>query len=320
MTQLETGQLPITALVLDPDPYSAAGLAGVLGRLHRVDGVVTAGTLEDARRHLQSKPINTVFVDPLAIGLNDASAFIFGMRVAFPKIVFVLYHDHKTAEYRADFYAGERRRFHHYFVLDKQTPFILFGEQAVAVVRMVRADLEWSLSAEELAGVLSRVTTTVPDRSGQPLSRPDRAEAREIFGINLAALRRRLLSTGANPELRVVGPNLLDLLSTIDQLGTIEPEAGIARARKVTEEVITPLHTKHLGPSNKPLFEQIEALHTNKHIPKNVYSYLNTVRTVGNLSVHYQPKDLVRMTASDLKLIGFITAVIIEWYITSADA
>ena len=45
--------------------------------------------------------------------------------------------------------------------------------------------------------------------------------------------------------------------------------------------------------------------------------YFETVRHIGNLSVHYSPNKIEDVTIYDVKLIGMITAFIVEWYIAS---
>jgi len=85
--------------------------------------VQAAHDLTDARGRLAADSFNTVFIDPLSTGLDEASEFVFGLRKSRPDTVFVLYIDKRLVEHqRGDFYLGQRSRFLHYFTLDKRTP------------------------------------------------------------------------------------------------------------------------------------------------------------------------------------------------------
>jgi hypothetical protein len=97
-----------------------------------------------------------------------------------------------------------------------------------------------------------------------------------------------------------------------------DPESAIGKARKVTEIVICNLHVEKFGQKGKDLFGMIKTLHKEGIIPKKVYTYFETVRKLGNLSVHYHPQNISDMTQEDVKIIGMITANIVLWYITEA--
>jgi hypothetical protein len=111
--------------------------------------------------------------------------------------------------------------------------------------------------------------------------------------------------------------DLIDEMIKIDRVGEIDPEAAIAKARKVIEIIISDIYGKHPGDKGKTLYDMIETLHKKGIIPEKVHVYLDTVRKIGNLSVHYQPNRIEDVNLHDVKLIGMITARIVEWYITS---
>src|SRR5215218_7504015 len=109
--------------------------------------VARAKSVKEARSELRSGDYNVVFIDPLSLGLEDASSFVFDVRKALPEIVFVLYVDKASAErQRAVFYGGERTRWAHYYTLDKQVPIGAFTEELEAIIRLCQSDLSWRLS------------------------------------------------------------------------------------------------------------------------------------------------------------------------------
>ena len=147
----EQDGIPLKVLVCDADPRAAKAL-------HRAivdaSGVLTVKCVESAnagRSELRVGDYNTIFIDPMSLGVDDASSFIFEIRKALPEIVFVLYLDRARAERsRATFYNGERRRFSHYYSLDKQTPVSAFGDELAATIKLCQGDLSWRMSATSL--------------------------------------------------------------------------------------------------------------------------------------------------------------------------
>lgn len=139
----------------------------------------------------------------------------------------------------------------------------------------------------------------------------------EVFRVNLIVLKHQIAKKSKSDILTRSSFDLIDEIIKIDRVGEIDPEAAIAKARKVIEIIITDFHVKHVRGKGKNLHEMIETLYSKGIIPQKVYVYLDTVRKVGNLSVHYQPNRIEDVTLYDVKLIGMITARIVEWYITS---
>jgi Domain of unknown function (DUF4145) len=310
-------RIPLHVMICDPDLYSTRALKQVLGAVEYVLKVESAHTIADARRRLRSGNVNTIFLDPLGLGLDDGSDFIFGIRDVFPDIVFVLYVDMQAVQSKAAaFYAGRRARFGHYFRLDKRTPVMLFEEEVYAVLRAVQFDLPRNGSTEPSTGVPKGGKGSEREEGQSAVSSGD-TSLREIFSLNLGNLRTKVASLTADEAIKRTALALIEELSRIDRIGKIDPEAAIGKARAVTESLVTPLYLKHSGEKVKPLFEMIEQLRDLAVLPAKISSLLHTVRVVGNMSVHYRPDALEKITPSDVSLIGMITAQIIEWYIAS---
>jgi hypothetical protein len=143
--------IPLKVLICDANEGPAAALEQAIKRTSAVLGVRIVHTLDEARTRLRDSDTNAIFIDPLSFNLDEASAFIFSTRRSLPEIVFVLYVDKTAAEQqRVDFYYGERRRFSHYYELDKQTPISSFDAELAATLNLCRHDLSFRLSAASL--------------------------------------------------------------------------------------------------------------------------------------------------------------------------
>lgn len=140
----------------------------------------------------------------------------------------------------------------------------------------------------------------------------------KLFGIDLETLKQVILQKSNLTDLNDASLDLINEMKKVELLGKIDVDAAIGKARKITEIVIKELYTKHIGGRFKPLFEMIELLHTRGILPRKIHSYFNTVRIVGNLSVHYESNNVENVTMSDVKIIGILTAYIVEWYILIA--
>ncbi len=154
--------IPLKVLIVDADQRASGILEEALTRLKQsVILVECAHSLEAAQKRLLEGGINAVYIDPLSLGLDDASEFVFMIRRSYRSIVFVLYTDLGQAEAnRAHFYRGERRRFSHYFKLNKRTPITVFDDEVGATVRQCQGDLSLTLTSEritELQGELSGI-------------------------------------------------------------------------------------------------------------------------------------------------------------------
>lgn len=140
--------VPLKVLIIDPDDSSAERLYQALkGVSQSVLTVKRISSLVEAEKALADSEVNSIYIDPLLLGLEPACKFIFDIMSK----VFVLYLGFSQMEHRrAEFYDGKRRRFHHYFKLDKLTPVASFTEEVEATVRLCQSDLAKFLTTEKI--------------------------------------------------------------------------------------------------------------------------------------------------------------------------
>lgn len=132
-------RISLNILVCDRDPISPSLLLPQLRSSTFVSSVELSEYVNDASDLVNTGNYNTVFIDPLVLGLDGASDFIFNTRRDRPDIVFVLFLNREAAEsQRKSFYHGARSRFAHYFTLDKRTPLSAFREEVGSVLESCR--------------------------------------------------------------------------------------------------------------------------------------------------------------------------------------
>ena len=150
--------IPLRILIVDQERDSARVLTEILRQDERVDRLITSDGIAAAQTELRSGDLNTIFIDPISLGLDGAVEFIFSVRKATPEIVFVLFGDQSQIEARrAEFFAGTRQRLAHYYRLDKQTPMRALPDEVDAVLNICISDLSWRLSAESLKRIRASV-------------------------------------------------------------------------------------------------------------------------------------------------------------------
>lgn len=160
-------QVALQILICDPDPSTRKVAEDALRANPTVLSVAAVGQLDAAKAKLRADEINTVFIDPLGLDLGAASEFVFGVRKTLPEIVFVLYINRTAAEKRrSEFYRGERRRFNHYYTLDKETAVGAFADEVGAVIELCQADLSWRLSAESLSALIEKADRLTKAKQG----------------------------------------------------------------------------------------------------------------------------------------------------------
>lgn len=153
-------RIPLHILVCDSEKMTSRILVEALNNRPEVRRVELVQTLQVAQKNLKTARYNVVFIDPLGWDLDEATTFIFSVRSSYPEIVFVLYVERATAErQRSTFYKGERRRFAHYFQLDKATPINRFAEELGATLYLCQGELSWTVSSEHLREELRREIT-----------------------------------------------------------------------------------------------------------------------------------------------------------------
>ena len=126
-----------------PDILPAADVLVQELRANRsVSAVEFVTSVGEAATRLRSDIFNIVFIDPLSLGLDEATNFIFNTRDTLPHIVFVLFIDKARAERRSDdFYSGSRTRFLHYFRLDKRAPVATFRDEVNTALEKCLSDM-----------------------------------------------------------------------------------------------------------------------------------------------------------------------------------
>ena len=159
MSNSAVEEIPLKIVICDADTAAAVTLDQSLRKADGILAVKTVHSVADAEFALKAETFNTIFIDPLSVGLEPATTFVLGIRQSLPEIVFVLYFNKAAAEHqRGEFYRGERRRFSHYYELDKQTPTASFGDELATVVRICRDDLSWRMSAASLQRLKEEAT------------------------------------------------------------------------------------------------------------------------------------------------------------------
>ena len=110
---------------------------------------------------------------------------------------------------------------------------------------------------------------------------------------------------------------LIDEIAKINELGDIDSDMAVVKARKIIETIITDL-TERAGVKKPNLKETIDFLYYKRTlIPPEIFSLLSTIRVFGNLGGHFELGNSRKISRKNVKLIGDMTANIVEWYITS---
>lgn len=146
--------IPVKALVVDSDEQAARILGDALRKLDVVLGVNVRHTVPEASEALATLDINVVYIDPLGLGIDGAGDFIFQNREQHPDIVFVLYYSSNSLKgQEKNFYAGDRRRWRHYFTLEKSAPGAQFVRRVRESLRSCQGDLSFNLTQEKISGL-----------------------------------------------------------------------------------------------------------------------------------------------------------------------
>ena len=147
MKTMKIDEIPLKILLIDNDSSASSLLDRALKKHAVVMESQFATSIDDAKSILRSSDINTIFIDPIRLEITQSSQFIFDIRKTLPEIVFVLFMSIVEAEeQRSEFFRGERRRFTHYYKLDKRTPIASFDDELANVIYMCQSDLSWRMS------------------------------------------------------------------------------------------------------------------------------------------------------------------------------
>lgn len=129
-------------LVADRDSVAGDVLVQELRANRSVSEVEFVTSVTEAAARVRSDVFNIIFIDPLSLGLDEATSFIFNTRATLPRIVFVLFIDRIQAERRGDeFYSGSRTRFLHYFKVDKRAPVVTFRDEVNTALERCLSDM-----------------------------------------------------------------------------------------------------------------------------------------------------------------------------------
>ena len=152
-------EIPLKVMIIDPNILTADSLAKALREIDVILRVKHLATLEHATDALHNHDVNAIYIDPIDLGIDKASEFIFHIRRTIPAIVFVLYYEFEKERIDENhFYYKERGRFHHYFKLDKATPESIFLHRVKETVFACQQDLSAILTQEKIASLQKELT------------------------------------------------------------------------------------------------------------------------------------------------------------------
>jgi hypothetical protein len=197
MSSVPNDRLSLNILVCDRDPLSHSLLVPQLHASSLASSVEIIESINNANNLLSAGKYNTVFIDPLALGLDDASAFIFDVRRRRPDIVFVLFLDRAVAESQRDsFYQGPRSRFAHYYTVDKRTPLSVFPIEIQSVLESCRLYLLANTSIRQLKELRAEASSLARSEHGADSS------ALQNLAVKIDAILDRLPAVPAQPNAR----------------------------------------------------------------------------------------------------------------------
>lgn len=161
--------IPLKVLIIDTNRSDADALRHALKDIGIILSVEYISSLKNAFKIIDKKDINVIYIDPISLGLDPASDFIFKIRTRNPGIVFVFYIDfQKLKGLENRFYIGERRRYRHYYKLDKLTPGPQFLPEVLDIVKYCQGYLSLTLTHEKITSLkkeLSSIQANASDES-----------------------------------------------------------------------------------------------------------------------------------------------------------
>lgn len=164
-------EIPLKVLIIDSSEESGKFLQDALKEFSIVIATGWTSTLKKASSLLKQRDINTIYIDPVSIGVKLATDFIRRVRNAFPVIVFVLYTDIESAR-DTDLFKIQDARFTGYFKLDKLTPAHEFQSEVERTISLCQGDLSFNLTQEKIAGLQSELTEIQKGASEEEVSVP----------------------------------------------------------------------------------------------------------------------------------------------------
>jgi hypothetical protein len=190
-------EVNLNILVCDRDQIARSLLVPQLRANSFVSSVELTESIDKASGLVNTGEYNAVFIDPLILGLDEASNFIFNTRRERPDIVFVLFLNREAAESRREsFYYGARRRFSHYFMLDKRIPLSAFQEELNSVLESCRLYVLTNTPRRQLEELRAEASNLA--RSGHSA---DTSAIRDLTA-KMDEILKRLPAAPARPNVR----------------------------------------------------------------------------------------------------------------------
>jgi hypothetical protein len=138
-------------MICDPDKESRRRLLIRLEGHPLVEETFEADSVKKAIEILGDRSINAIFIDPIELGLDSASGFIFRIREKAPHIVFCLYLEFSEMERPTiQFFSDERRRFEHYYKINKEAENKSFAKDVASAVTFCISDVRVFSEVERL--------------------------------------------------------------------------------------------------------------------------------------------------------------------------
>ena len=103
-------EIPLKVLIVDPDSSAAEALQNAFRDIKIVLSVKHVYSLDKMISAITSEDINTIFIDPVSLGVDKISCNIFRIRKTNSGIVFVLYYDSKKKKRKRTFFLLRRKR------------------------------------------------------------------------------------------------------------------------------------------------------------------------------------------------------------------
>jgi uncharacterized protein DUF4145 len=134
----------------------------------------------------------------------------------------------------------------------------------------------------------------------------------------LRRIEGRLKRIESSLEAQSMQTDACDQLRKACHILRADPPFALVKARQILEEIIQRVYREQKKTEQvKPLFNMIEELiEAGTVFPRNISSYLHTVRVLGNLVVHSAPGVApTPLSDQDLELSLLMTLNIVEWYL-----
>jgi transcriptional regulator with XRE-family HTH domain len=311
---LATSRVSLWVLVVGEDG-DAKLLCQELRRMPVVKAVYADDHEHYAWGTIRDKEVNTIFIDPLVIGLDNAERFIFGVRYEFPEIVFVLYADQEAINANPDlYYSGPRQRFRHYYSLDKKT----IGTDSEALTKVLRQCEAW-------------VRALPLDPSDAPSLLPVGHEGSDgslcgDLAVENCAIRQINNSFARLAALKLWDSSSKVLESVVDDLQTLhwlcrrmDCPNSLNKIRYITEKLCCELckgRGVSWGAAEPTLERMIGPLVVRTIIPKNVALHVRTIQNNSSPGSHYQESPL---SDSHVSIALAALGEFLTWYQSSAE-